>query len=820
MPTCFLCKETVHSVNSLFTHFTIKHYVNSFTVFKCGENGCVREWSSWDSLRKHLLGSNHNFPLWPTTMKYAYVQPPDIEMINKSVIQHENIRETLSVESNKNLLVTPTQFKSLVRNRCDAFVAKLYRSSIPRNYIQSIIKDSTLFLMSGHVTVLKEKVLSQFNALDSDNQIIQDIISMFDTIENSFHHLRTEYQRKKYFESCNNYIVPIEYYIGKRRVSKNTGTAIVERMKDVCGYFIPLRQTLQKFFELPDAFTSTMHYINSLKDSDTITNIIQSTLWYDKKKNFEDDAIVFPLFVYYDDWEVNNPLGSHSTCLGGVYYYIPCLPPECISRLENIFLALLFNTEDRKEFGNKRTFAPLIEELNVLEQFGITITVNGNLHKIYFVLSLLMGDNLGLHAMCGFVESFRANYTCRFCKIHRSISQTTCLEDDFILRTRESYDADLAVANSSLSGIKEECVFNAITSFHVTDNAYVDIMHDILEGIAHYDMIPIINHFIQNGDFTLSGLNYSLQMFDYGPSIQNKPPCIADDFATKSKLKMTASEMLGFCKLFGVIIGHKVKSYNDPFWKLYLLLKEIIEFIFSKSVSQESASAFKILVEEHHNQYMKCSKQHLKPKHHNLIHYARVMMQCGPLVSLSVIRLEGFHKTLKKISNVVMSRKNIALSIATRYQFIFCYRLMAKESILPNIQIGSGNIINISEHHHFNNFVLSLSNDVSYNACFVTNWVNYKGTRYQPKMVLICGVDESSCPIFAEIQFIVIYDNSPLFICSSLINIGLNCNIGGFEVERSEKWLSIKYKDLLNPFPLFVYTMGNGERYIILDHSV
>lgn len=156
-------------------------------------------------------------------------------------------------------------------------------------------------------------------------------------------------------------------------------------MKDACGYFIPLRQTLQKFFELPNVFSTTMYYINSLKDSDTITNFVQSKLWHEKRKNFTDDAIVFPLFLYYDDCEVNNPLGSHSSSLGGVYYYIPCLPPECVSRLENIFLALLFNTEDRKEFGNKLTFAPLIDELNYLEQIGITITINGNLHKIYFV---------------------------------------------------------------------------------------------------------------------------------------------------------------------------------------------------------------------------------------------------------------------------------------------------------------------------------------------------------------------------------------------------------------------------------------------------
>lgn len=175
------------------------------------------------------------------------------------------------------------------------------------------------------------------------------------------------------------------------------------------------------------------------------------------------------------------------------------------------------------------------------------------------------------------------------------------------------------------------------------------MMHDVVEGIAHYDMIPIISHFINIGDFTLSGLNYSLQMFNYGLDAQNKPPCISDDFATRSKLKMTTSEMVLFCRLFGIIVGHHVKSYDDPFWILYLLLREIIEFLYSKSVSEESASAFKILVLEHHNQYMKCTNQCLKPKHHNLVHYANVMMQSGPIVLLSVIRLEGFHKALKKL---------------------------------------------------------------------------------------------------------------------------------------------------------------------------
>jgi len=478
----------------------------------------------------------------------------------------------------------------------------------------------------------------------------------------------------------------------------------------------------------------------------------------------------------------------------------------------------LFHSKDRKEFGNKQIFAPLIEELNFLEQTGITVTVSDNTYKIYFVLGLLLSDNLGLHSMCGFLESFRANYPCRFCKLHRTFIETNCLEDDTVLRTRTSYVIDVALENSAVTGIKEQCVFNEVNSFHVSDNAYVDIMHDILEGIAHYDMIPIMKHFIEIGDFSLSDLNNSVQMFNYGPGVENKPPYIANDFAIKRKLKMTASEMFTFCRLFSVIIGHRVKSYNDPFWKLYLLLKELIELSQSRSVSEDFASTFTVLVLEHHNQYMKYTNEHLKPKHHNLLHYARVMMQSGPLIFLSTIRFEGFHKSLKKIATVVMSRKNIALSIATRYQLSFYYRLMAEESIIPSIEVGI--TTNISKHH-FHLFASFLPKDILCNPySFIVTWVNYKGTLYKPRMILVCGTDESSCPLFAEIQYIILQGKSLFFICFSLQNIGLNCDIGAFEIIRSTNWLVIKHENLLDPYPLFIYTMATGERYVILHHPV
>lgn len=98
--------------------------------------------------------------------------------------------------------------------------------------------------------------------------------------------------------------------------------------------------------------------------------------------------MIFPLFLYFDEFEPNNPLGSHrgiAKC-GAVNVSIPCLPPEFQSKLDNIFLFSLFNTLDREKFKNDSIFSKIIEELDFLETTGITVN-DGQLElQIYFSL--------------------------------------------------------------------------------------------------------------------------------------------------------------------------------------------------------------------------------------------------------------------------------------------------------------------------------------------------------------------------------------------------------------------------------------------------
>ena len=186
--------------------------------------------------------------------------------------------------------------------------------------------------------------------------------------------------------------------------------------KDICAQFISIRKVLTLFFELPGILDSTLDYVNTVqKNSIIFRNIVQGCLYQEKTKDYK-DKIILPLICAFDDYKNNNPLGSHkgvSKC-GATYSSCPALHPDLQSKLENIFLFLLFNTKNRMEFINKIVFTKAKEELNYIQHNGISITVGNEKKQLYFALILISGDNLGLHSVLGYVESFSAILFCRF----------------------------------------------------------------------------------------------------------------------------------------------------------------------------------------------------------------------------------------------------------------------------------------------------------------------------------------------------------------------------------------------------------------------
>jgi len=84
-----------------------------------------------------------------------------------------------------------------------------------------------------------------------------------------------------------------------------------------------------------------------------------------------------------------------------------------------------------------------------------------------------------------------------------------CKENSSLLRNSLNYADDIAINDFKQTGIYKDSVLNNINSFHVTTNYSIDIMHDIFEGICHYNLCHIINYYTEVVKiFSLETLNY------------------------------------------------------------------------------------------------------------------------------------------------------------------------------------------------------------------------------------------------------------------------------------------------------------------------
>lgn len=345
--------------------------------------------------------------------------------------------------------------------------------------------------------------------------------------------------------------------------------------------YIPVRLVLKKSLELTNMMSDMRTYLDILNaDRDVLANVVHGSLWKEKLAHFK-NKFVWPLVLYYDDYETNNPLGTH-----------PCRPPQVASKFENIFTLTLFNTSDESAIGFQAILTKAIEELKLLEMEGINVGFEGNEKTMYFSLLTILGDNLGVNAILGFPSYFAANY-CRFCLINRKDISNTWNDDLLQLRTTDNYQRNqVALNNLSQTVIKSLYIFNELPSFNMIGSLCVNVMHDKLEGVCQYDLGKVLLKFVSLEYFSWSTLNNRLNSFDYranGKRNERVEIYLKQNDSSQQKVKLSAAEMLTFIRNLGLIIGELI-PVNDQHWESVIKLKEILDILISKVCHRTTAN--------------------------------------------------------------------------------------------------------------------------------------------------------------------------------------------------------------------------------------
>lgn len=389
---------------------------------------------------------------------------------------------------------------------------------IHRKGVDNIIKLFDKFISGSTLKNIEYKTLKAKEKQKDLNECME--IILYES-QSPFKNLRSEKQRFAVYRKKCSYKDPLEFTVG---LMDNARTLTQSRITAV---HLSLASQFQIFFEIPNLLREVLKYnykVNRLfEDKGIYSNVLHGKLWQKNYKSLFIGKTVFPVFLFFDDFETGNALGSHAgkQKFGGMYVALPTLPPHLRAKLKNIFLATIFYS-DHWELSNNEVFRKIIIELNTLSQEGLTVNINNESRQLFFQCVSLLGDNLGLNQICGFEGSFSAKNYCRRCRVSSETCKFLTCESLCDLRTVDHYEQDL---KSRENGVKHYCIFNEIENFHIIKNPSLDLMHDLFEGIAKYTIEGVLTNLILiNKKISLESVNSSIDNFSYGTlESKNKP---------------------------------------------------------------------------------------------------------------------------------------------------------------------------------------------------------------------------------------------------------------------------------------------------------
>lgn len=823
MFSCYDCKNGFADTKKLILHYKFEHGYTDTSTYTCFQYNCLRIFPNKSSFEKHLLKHKHgecsNEIENDSIRKSFIINEVDVKQQVKTLFSQQTLRqkaycrEDVPKTNDLDDRSTRTEYSKsridLMMQAVEAFKTESLQSSLTLLHMCNSQPSMTEVLIQKIVTFIRDYLTgSLFELLknfilefaDCDHLVATKIDDMFNTLVTSFDYMRSKHMREKYFKSTGCYIESEPIVLGHELQMKKKKGEIHYETADAVAQYIPIGRVLKTYLELPgnfDLLKSCM--LKWEKESDVISNFCQGTLWKGIKLRFV-DRLSSSLILYYDDYNVNNVLGSHKNKnkIGGVYYFLPALPTEIITQLDNIFVAMFFKTSDRVDYGNEAVFSQLLDELEKLENEGISVTVGDTTHQIYFCVGLLVGDNLGLHSWMNFVEGFSARFPCRMCKASSKQIQNLTEQDDSLMRTVQNYDSDLQRGDASETGINSECIFNRLTSFHAVENKSADMMHDLFLGVCRYDLPLLLNYVMEKYNISLNALNSRIISFDYGTDETDKPPALSEAQLDSDTLTLYASEMKNLILYLPLILGDVI-SEEDEYWKWFLLMRQIVDILLCRKLELGIKSILKQLV----SSYLKSRIQlfpneTIKYKHHQFTHYPDLLEETGPYRNLSCTRFEAKHRIFIAYANNSKSRTNVPFSLARKSQHMMACYFLNHNKLKSTTVEGRKTTLSIFDLENYAKYQskIPLSNTVT-----VLKWLVFKSYKYKPKLFVTIGSD-GLFPTFGKIHYILLEKDQYYFVIEQWETVGFDPHIHSYNITPSDAWIVLSSDQLSSYGPI------------------
>ena len=819
---CFKClNEVGEGVSGLFSHLKYIHGVHSgtSTFIICRQGGCLASFSYLSSYKRHIISEHANIEVRPQAEQSQVLED---EESGQFCAEPEESHSNDATQQCRDDLFEAVSF----------FIASMKASSIPYSSIQKVIYEveDLLQVVCNHLqrklTLAVKDVQSSGRLEDADISKFDSVVLELQVVKTSFDRLRSQYHQEKYFTEKGYLVNPQTKVLGQSFTTQSdsaTGGAHQKLVNDTYQY-VPICKTIKKHLEQPGVMQAILDQQHL--DDDGLFRSYRDGSYFQHKYSACPDVII-PILLYCDDYEAGNPLGSKKGVnkLAGFYVSLLCLPAQFQASLRNILLAACAKRVHVNKYGIDSILSAIVKDLNEMEKLGLQVSCESYTGLVKPVLFQVIGDNLGLHEMLGFVGSFSANYPCRFCKAPKEVTRQQHVEDTSLLRDKVSYNADLQLDNVSKTGIKRSSVLNEVSGFHVIENYVTDIMHDFLEGVIPLEMKLVLDVLIQKEKFTLQQLNDRLSAFSYGfAEKKNKPSPIQPSalINPSGPSGQKAAQMKCLALYLPLIIGDAVDETSDV-WEMLVLLLDIYKIIVAPYISKSGTYLLKALIRDHHQLFSRLfSDRSLTPKQHHIIHYPRLIRVLGPMAQYSSMRKEGKHKPFKRWARACNNYKNIAKTLAARHQQQQSYYFLLKQPMTYEVEIKDQVPVKVSSIDEADAICAFLDCEEDHTVT-LSGSICVQSYDFKPNYMVLNEWHDDG-PHFAQVMHIMVNENKVYFVLRPWETSYYNRHRHAYAVEDSDGGVLFKQpEELLVCRPFHVtkcYEKEDNSWYIVTTFNL
>jgi len=810
MHNCSMCPFFSVEVDELVHHFTTKHRNSTNFIIHCSAVGCGVSFNSLRQFQKHCSRQHQNILL-----NQEELEDNDVIVQDNDVILQDNV---VNEDQNVNELTF-----------CEAqFILKLKNE---HNLSQRAIEDiiiSTKFVLKQYSNVTKNQLHAHLNNGTLNAAILDESFG-----GEPFEGLETEYLQEKFFEKNLSYVKPCAVKLGEENVIRKVGNKQRFVSQELVGYYVPFLDQLKNLLSLPEVKDCLSVPVNE-RDHGGVEFVDFFSGQYFQKEYYRNHPNALLFCLYYDDFEICNPIGSHrkKLKLSIFYWSLLNIEPELRFKVHAIQLLAVAKSSHIKKFGISSLLSDFISGLKKLHK-GHQILPDED--KLYYgSLYCVLGDTPAAQFIGGFKEGVSfAHKPCRTCEITQENLRESLTGDEFPLRN-ELEHKDRCHSLSELTGdtkkywskhygINSASVLLDLADYEVTQTILHDPMHVLLEGLVKLELKLMLCDFIDKSKyFTIRELNCIIRNFSYGDFSTDKPQeldikCLQE--GSTCTISMTAIETLNFMTLLPFMIGHLVPEVDGK-WKNFIRLIQITFLVISPYASCDSVQSLKQLIYTHNFNFLELyPHRSATPKLHYLTHFPRQILLFGPGRNHWCLRFEAKHGLfkLKKWRNFKCLQK----SVSFYHQRWMALKQIGSIQFKPDNYLYKGDTVSAGVGldkevlpEQFVAYIEQSENRLT-DSVLSTQRVCIHGNVYHNGSVLLLSYDGQSEPVFGIIKNIFVMDNVKYFYCESLEIIQFHVHFNSFECGITDRYSVVSYGQLKYKWPQVSQRVHNAMHVML-----